>query len=403
MTKRYLVIADDLTGSNDTGVQMTKRGIKTEVNLFPTTEAMGTSIVLDTESRTISPEKAYEKVKLMTTDILSNNHFDLIYKKIDSTLRGNIVEEMRAVCDSYQPERIVFAPAFPKINRTTVNGIHLLNQIPLMETELAHDPLNPIWTDNINTLLKKGFTEKITHYPTDKITGDLALSDAFIHIFDIAEHHHLETLATVLLQSPIKTLYVGSAGLAEVLFSEMHPPLPTLSVVGSISQVSLAQMNYAEEKGIEIVKIEINDLLKDNTVQKYQQIVLDNLRLSKDVVLTVTRSKEDYEKTIKLFKKINQYDKKEISNLIKRMLAGVTKAVLKEEKISGMFLTGGDTAIEVIQQLEATGCLIEAELSTGIVKSRLSGGYYEGLTLVTKAGAFGNDADLYTSIQQIKK
>ena len=56
--KKYLIIADDFTGANDTGVQLRKNGYKTEVQLFPTGELIDRSVVLDTESRTISATDA---------------------------------------------------------------------------------------------------------------------------------------------------------------------------------------------------------------------------------------------------------------------------------------------------------------------------------------------------------
>jgi len=403
MRNKYLVIADDLTGSNDTGVQMTKRGIETKVLLFPTDEYLDSSVVLDTESRTIPKEDSFVKVQNMTRQILEANHFDIVYKKIDSTLRGNIAKEIKAVSEVYQPKRIIFAPAYPKINRTTVNGIHHLNGKPLMETELVNDPLTPIWTDNVQTLLQSEWPDDVSHYTIEEINSDLSLKETFIHTFDILTDDQLEILTNYLLKLPEKTLFVGSAGLAEKLFENLQPSLPTLSVVGSISEVSLKQMDYTENQGTSIVQIELNDLMKADTSKKYQDLIVENLKLGNDCVLTVTRSKKDYEDTIEVFARLGQNDRKKISSIVKKTLATIVKQVLAKTNISGLFLTGGDTAIEVIQILNGTGCLIVEEFEAGIVKSKLIGGEYDGLTLVTKAGAFGDEAALYTSIKKMKR
>ena len=402
MNKHYLVIADDFTGANDTGVQMSKRDIKTEVILFPTTEPVTSSLVLDTESRVLTAEEAYAKVKKQTETLLSANNFKLVYKKIDSTLRGNIVAELKAVCDVYQPERIIFAPAFPKIKRSTVNGTHLLDGVPLMETELAHDPLNPIKTDNLQKLLAAGFEESMSHYTTDQLKPDLTLSADFVHIFDITEDQHLTVLAEVLLQLPGKTLYVGSAGLAEMLFQQLEPAKPALAVVGSISQVSLEQMSYAEKQGTAVINVALTDLAKEEVVSTYRDKVKAVLKTGQDAILTVTRTKKDYDETLALFEKAASVDKKEVSELVRNILAKITKEVLQTTPISGLFLTGGDTAIEVIDLLGATGNLIEKELFTGIVASELVGGNFSGLKIVTKAGAFGNDESLYESLNKLK-
>ena len=75
--------------------------------------------------------------------------------------------------------------------------------------------------------------------------------------------------------------------------------------------------------------------------------------------------------------------------------------ILQEAAVSGLFLTGGDTAIAVIQQLGASGSHIEREIVPGFVQGRLLGGRQEGLPIVTKAGAFGTEEDIYQCIRSL--
>jgi uncharacterized protein YgbK (DUF1537 family) len=398
MNNKALIIADDFTGSNDTGVQLRKKGLDVEVLLFPTEEALDHSVVLDTESRILPPEEAYQKVKALTTKVAKNNDFQFIYKKIDSTLRGNIAKEIQAVMDVTQPDEIIIAPAFPKIKRTTKNGRHYLDGKPLMETEIANDPLTPVWTDDIMELLKKDFTSSIVlHSVADLAQG--IWPEGLIHIFDIQEDSDLERLASIAKKRNKKQLFVGSAGLAEYLFEK--PQLPTLSVVGSVSEVSLQQMNVAEKNGVRLVTIDLNDLVAENCIAKYSQLLEESLKKG-DTILTVTRKKNDYTETIELFNRLGIPDKKEISRIIRESLAQITANTLKSTAVSGLFLTGGDTAIEVIHELQGTGCKILAEVEPGIVQCQLLGGAFEGLLITTKAGAFGKEDSLYNSIQKMK-
>ena len=56
---RCFIVADDFTGSNDTGVQLTRRGFRTKVVLDPAGVLEdGLSYVLDTESRNIPNAEA---------------------------------------------------------------------------------------------------------------------------------------------------------------------------------------------------------------------------------------------------------------------------------------------------------------------------------------------------------
>lgn len=398
MENKYLIVADDFTGSNDTGVQLKKNNIDVDVLLFPSKELVENSVVLDTESRSLSEEDAYQKVKTLTADLVEKNQFSIVYKKIDSTLRGNIAQEVRALTEVYSPDIIVVAPAFPKIKRTTKKAVHYLDGVPLMETEIAKDPLTPLWTDNIYELFEKEFENSVKNISTRELENLTSLPENKVQVFDIEEEQDLEKVKELTLNDSRKILYVGSAGLAVYLFK--RDEWPTLSVVGSISQVSLQQMEYAKNKGFHVINIEINDLIIEDRVEKYTKLVCESLMRKQDTIITVTRKRQDYLETIELFKNLGVSDKKEVSRMIKETLAKITKNVLANTPVSRLFLTGGDTAIEVINELGAKGCKIQKELSTGIVESCLVGGKYEGMKLVTKAGAFGDKDSLYSSLKQ---
>ena len=93
---RCFIVADDFTGSNDTGVQLTRRGFRTMVTLNPAgVKDDGLSYVLDTESRNIPGAEARAKVAGLLAG-LDLSGFDCVIKKVDSTLRGNIAEEIRS-------------------------------------------------------------------------------------------------------------------------------------------------------------------------------------------------------------------------------------------------------------------------------------------------------------------
>ena len=55
-----------------------------------------------------------------------------IYKKTDSALRGNIGAELEAMMQASGEEQLPFVPAFPQIGRTTVNGTHFIEGVPVV-------------------------------------------------------------------------------------------------------------------------------------------------------------------------------------------------------------------------------------------------------------------------------
>lgn len=135
---RLGVIADDITGANDVGVQFMKRGLETIVlleaaSLLPTTIKEADVIVVDTESRFSPPDIAYQRVRDVVKT-LNEASVRVVYKKIDSTLRGNIGPELEAIMEEAGSRLSIVAPAFPSNLRITVGGIQLVNQVPVEKT-----------------------------------------------------------------------------------------------------------------------------------------------------------------------------------------------------------------------------------------------------------------------------
>jgi uncharacterized protein YgbK (DUF1537 family) len=68
-----------------------------------------------------------------------------------------------------------------------------------------------------------------------------------------------------------------------------------------------------------------------------------------------------------------------------------------------LILVGGDTALGVLERLNSRGIELAGELMAGIVQGNLRGGPWEGLTIVTKAGAFGHEDALLNILDCLQK
>ncbi len=152
------IIADDLTGANDTALQFHLKGANTQILLSDEIEPLNIkntqTWAISTESRNVEPEVAFERV-LKTTKMLVNKiNPDYFYKKIDSTLRGNIAVEVLGILSVLDYDASIVVPAFPAETRTTVGGYHLMKGVPIERTEMARDPYSPICESHVPTLLK---------------------------------------------------------------------------------------------------------------------------------------------------------------------------------------------------------------------------------------------------------
>lgn len=139
---KLVIIADDLTGALDTGVQFSKKNISTIVTAdlnFNTEEISKDAdvIVIDTESRHISAVEAKKRVKSVLSKF-DKKKIKFFYKKTDSTLRGNIGSEIEGFMEGLDINEVSFIPAFPLSKRTVKDGILYVNDVKLSETQFAN-------------------------------------------------------------------------------------------------------------------------------------------------------------------------------------------------------------------------------------------------------------------------
>ncbi len=156
--KRLAVLSDDLTGAMGAGLQLQKKGVSIKV-IFGHDSLRGISrenevIIIDTQSRNLPPKTAYSVVKKWCQKIACLD-FQLIYKKIDSTLRGNIGKEFEAVLENGDFSCIALAPVLPFNNRITRDGVHYVNGKKLVESDLAKDPFAPIIESDIPIIIRQ--------------------------------------------------------------------------------------------------------------------------------------------------------------------------------------------------------------------------------------------------------
>ena len=88
---------------------------------------------------------------------------------------------------------------------------------------------------------------------------------------------------------------------------------------------------------------------------------------------------------------------------MRSIIGHLAMQVLEQVPVSGVFLTGGDTALGMLANIGADGSEILSEIRVGIPLVRVKGGSFEGLKLVTKAGAFGEDDAVVFALRKLKE
>lgn len=409
---KFIIIADDFTGANDTGVQLTKKGYETYtvLDLEGFTKSEFDALVIDTETRGLSPENAYNKVKELINKLKALINVELeemiIYKKIDSTLRGNIVEEIIALYEELKPELIIFAPAYPKNNRITLNEVHYVNGKPVDKTEFANDIKNPVNVSNIKILLSNTNVFKVRHVYLSEIKNLEViiknLKDINTLTFDAEKDSDLVEIATKVTEANKKVLWVGSAGLAEALISSIKKEGKIITVSGSTRSLTITQLINLSEKGnIPIINIDLYNLFIEAECEKNRICSLVNNYNDKDVIITSYMAQEDLETAKKISLELG-IELKDISQIIAEKISEISLKVINFTKPKGLILTGGDIAFNVVKKLNSKIIKIKNEIEPGIPEIELFEGPFKRLKIITKAGGFGNELTLYNSYRYLK-
>ena len=95
-------------------------------------------------------------------------------------------------------------------------------------------------------------------------------------------------------------------------------------------------------------------------------------------------------------------DAAEVPGKVSEALAKAAVIAIRELRIGGIILTGGDTAAAVTSYLGSSSVDLVGEVSPGIPIGRLVDGPYRGFPVVTKAGGFGGNDALCEAAQALR-
>src|SRR6185312_1677357 len=267
---RMLILADDLTGAADCAVACAGQGLRTLVALDDFRGEDAEVLAIDADTRAGEPEAAAAAMARLIR-VHARDEDVLVYKKIDSTLRGNVAVEIaavlkarRAMAGEGKRATVVLAPAFPASGRTTLGGRLMLRGVPLEATDTwQYERAKP--PAQIEDLFNESGLKTAVLLLEQIRAGDSggrmrALArQADVLVCDAETDTDLRAIANASMALGRETIWAGSAGLAYQLpkaaglaggpVAAQAPQLaggPILFVVGSGSNVSRQQARILE-------------------------------------------------------------------------------------------------------------------------------------------------------------
>jgi uncharacterized protein YgbK (DUF1537 family) len=393
MMTRIGIVADDLTGAGDTAVQFVRAGWETELRLRPAVAPAATSarvVAVTTDSRNQTALEAAASVSAAVKQ-LRETGITHLYKKIDSTLRGQIRAEIHAALDGWLPAAIaVVCPAFPAAGRTVSDGELRVNGVQVAKTAAGSDPVTPVTESHIPTLLGASHIGRNSSETSETLAARLNSSGRIV-VVDASSEDDLRRLADALALLGSKAIAVGSAGLARHLaFAWRTPAAPAVVLVTSLQDAARRQATAVENAGACRFEPAPNDLVDDRAWARLSAKILDQLDETNSTLLLTAPA--DRSRSLP-------------AALIPQRFAELTARIVTHRprgRISGIVVTGGDGARALVDALEASAINLRDEVVAGVPIGTLVGGAADGLAVVTKAGGFGDDNALVQAVESVR-
>ena len=421
--QKYIVIADDLTGSNATCSLFKKIGLRAAsiLKLQGDRNYDVDVISYSTASRGLDKEEAYNKVS-EAIKILKNKDVLVYNKRIDSTLRGNIGTEINAMLDNLEDDRIaVVIPSYPDSGRIVVNKTMLVNGVLLENSDAGKDPKTPIKTSCVESLIQKGIKYSSTYFtlsdieqPIEEIVKKIqeAIKKSRVLIFDAVNNEDIIKISKAIIHSDINIITVDPGPFTLYYSRELqkknHLEKKILMVIGSVTATTKKQIEYIlQEEDIFLVKMKVEDFFEKETCLKEIERVISFIKkgiVSYDLFLVTTSPIGDEKKADlqKLAENLNT-TVEEISKIIANTLTETVVKILKEtEKFEGVYSSGGDITIALLEKLKAIGVEIREEVIPLAAYGRLIGGDFPNLKLVSKGGMVGDEKTIKLCLHKIK-
>jgi D-threonate/D-erythronate kinase len=340
------IVADDLTGALDAAAPFA--AAMGALPVFWDQTAHSGSYALDTESRERSDR----------TWIRHLQGARLAFKKIDSLLRGRTAYEIAICLESGHFRSAIIAPAFPAQERVTRDG----QQYWRIARGHAWQPVRGDLLARLRSSI-----------PVAHARSADAIAGRGFFVCDAEGEDDLRAIVAAGRRLAEPILWCGSAGLARALAgtprapSGFAPRAPLLVLIGSAHPATRAQ-HAALEAGLPAMSL---PLRSHDAIEAAVSQAAAAIRRGAPAALAIALPDSSAETA-------------------RALLAKTFEMVAAQLPQPGsLFVTGGETLHGLLRALDATSLRVTGELMPGVPVSRIAGGRWPDLAVISKSGGFG--------------
>lgn len=430
---QILILADDMTGANDTGASIRSLGYRVfsvnDVQKPLDWMAPCDCISVNLDSRSLLPSDAYDRVT-QAASRFSGRDTQLFSKRIDSTLRGNLGTECDALQDFVPGDpACLVVPAFPQAGRTYHGGALYIYDAILTATSAASDPKCPIRTASPKERFQEQSRRKITTVPIQQVRTEIPRLAELIRmlysnglrtiLFEAETQKDISSIARAAVDSQIPFICADPGPFTAAVVRERFSPQPpslqrnnrprgcrVLAVVGSVNPISCQQtLRLMERPDTGTVILNAADLLTgavDSAVVETVRRVMSQPRSAATVLLVLSSTLEKPEQRLDFAAEARARGTtaEAISRRVNEALALAAASCIRQGAgFGGLFSCGGDISSALFQAMGINCMEVLEEIIPLAVCSRLKTGHL----IVTKGGMVGGSDDIYQCIEYMRR
>lgn len=435
------IVADDLTGATTVGVLLAHSGLKTaaffDTESFTRNQADYPAMVVSSGSRPLPKAEAQQQVSAAVKQLQARGaHY--FTKRIDTTLRGGIGFEIDAMLAQLPLETVaVVVPAMPQSRRILVGGYSVIDSVALSRTDVACDVRTPVTESWVPGLLAAQTHHQVGHIALasvmkgeEQIAQDLQAQQqrgVRVIVVDAITVEDVDAIAGAVVALNWNVLAVDPGPFTERLAArrglirEAHHHTQTstaadstrgsvLVVAGSATPVTKKQLQHLIASNDRICHVPVDaELLVDrknaaeievNRVAQYARQCMPEQRNRIFVFESaLTGRLLDLQEEEQRFELAPGAAAENINLGLGQIVREVLNCAGSE--IKGIYMTGGDTMVNVLKELGATGIEMIDYVIPQTDMVRIIGGDYAGLVCVGKGGLTGPEDIITTIIERI--
>jgi uncharacterized protein YgbK (DUF1537 family) len=357
------VIADDLTGAAELAGIGLDYQLKTEVNTVVEPACEVDLLIIATDTRSLTAAEAKRITFDITCQLMALKP-KLIFKKIDSVLRGHVLDEVASQLEASGLKRALIIPGNPQHGKKVISGTYYYNHVPVHLTDYSIDPAFPVSSSNVREMLRADaalpLLKKNEKLPdTGLVIGEAATEHDFKYWTKQADDNTIFAGASCLFKHLLKHLMLQQCS---VVPPHSCPSATKLFVFGSTFHQGKYHKHKCFINNIPVVYIPLS-IIGDNNLQapqyeRYAGRVVHKLAEHRSAIIAIH---PDTTRGLNID-----------PVLLTRKISLIVKYIHQQNPLHELLIEGGATAWAILAQLNISKLYPLEQLSPGVIRMEIA-------------------------------